>query len=228
MDCSEYMYKFLKLVLLSELKLEAERQNLAQYPELQKYFLIINDDIEQLQMLKINLDSWNKAYEIASNIKFKTWATDKKITFEAKGDAKATRAMVKANLKKVTEKILIFNSKEANEDINDMYEVLKKLGNIIIEFGKMFLVLNYCLDIRQLQFLHIFFDISWLFQMVYHLLLIRFANDMYEVLKKLGNIIIEFGKMFEKRKKDKNIVDFSDVEHFALQILLKEELSPSF
>lgn len=29
-------------------------------------------------------------------------------------------------------------------------------------------------------------------------------NDMYEVLKKLGNIIIEFGKMFEKRKKDKN------------------------
>lgn len=153
----------------SELKLEAERQNLAKYPELQKYFLIINDDIEQLQMLKINLDSWNKAYEIASNIKFKTWATDKKITFEAKDDAKATRDMVKANLKKVTEKILIFNSKEANEDINDMYEVLKKLGNIIIEFGK----------------------------------------------------------MFEKRKKDKNIVDFSDVEHFALQILLKEDGTPS-
>lgn len=153
----------------SELKLEAERQNLAKYPELQKYFLIINDDIEQLQMLKINLDSWNKAYEIALNIKFKTWATDKKITFEAKDDAKATRDMVKANLKKVTEKILIFNSKEANEDINDMYEVLKKLGNIIIEFGK----------------------------------------------------------MFEKRKKDKNIVDFSDVEHFALQILLKEDGTPS-
>ena len=153
----------------SELKLEAERQNLAKYPELQKYFLIINDDIEQLQMLKINLDSWNKAYEIASNIKFKTWTTDKKITLEAKDDAKATRDMVKANLKKVTEKILIFNSKEANEDINDMYEVLKKLGNIIIEFGK----------------------------------------------------------MFEKRKKDKNIVDFSDVEHFALQILLNEDGTPS-
>ena len=81
----------------SELKLEAERQNLAQYPELQKYFLIINDDIEQLQMLKINLDSWNKAYEIALNIKFKTWATDKKITFEAKDDAKATRDMALAN-----------------------------------------------------------------------------------------------------------------------------------
>ena len=153
----------------SELKLEAEKQNLAKYPELQKYFLIINDDIEQLQMLKINLDSWNKAYEIAANIKFKTWATDKKITLEAKDDAKAARDIVKANLKKVTEKILIFNSKEANEDINDMYEVLKKLGNIIIEFGK----------------------------------------------------------MFEKRKKDKNIVDFSDVEHFALQILLNEDGTPS-
>ena len=153
----------------SELKLEVEKKNLAKYPELAKYFLIINDDIEQLQMLKINLQSWNKAYEIASNIKFKTWITDKKITLEAKDDAKATRDIVKANLKKVTEKILIFNSKEANEDINDMYEVLKKLGNIIIEFDQ----------------------------------------------------------KFEKRKKDKNIVDFSDVEHFALQILLNKDSTPS-
>ena len=153
----------------SELKLEVERQNLAKYSELEKYFLIINDDIEQLQMLKMNLDSWDKAYEIASNIKFKTWVTDKKITLEAKDIAKSARDTVKANLKKVTEKILIFNSQEANEDINDMYDVLKKLENIILEFDQ----------------------------------------------------------KFEKRKKDKNIVDFSDVEHFALKILLNEDGTPS-
>ena len=153
----------------AELKLDAEKQNLAKYPELEKYYLIINDDIEQLEMLKVNLNLWDKAYEIASNIKFKTWVTDKKITLEAKDIAKSARDTVKANLKKVTEKILIFNSKEANEDINDMYDVLKKLENIILEFGQ----------------------------------------------------------KFEKRKKDKNIVDFSDVEHFALKILLNEDGTPS-
>ena len=153
----------------SQLKLETEKDNLNQYPELVKYFQIICDDIDQLEMLKINLDSWDKACEIASNIKFKTWVTDKKITLEAKDIAKATRDETKTNLKKVTEKILIFNSREANEDINGMYDVLKKLENIILEFGK----------------------------------------------------------KFEKRKKDKNIVDFSDVEHYALKILLKEDGTPS-
>ena len=147
------------------IKLEAEKSNLAQYDELQKYFLIINDDIEQLEMLKSNLDSWDKAYTIASSIKFKTWSADKKITLEAKDIAKVTRDLVKESLKKVLNKILIFDSKEANEDINDMYEVLTKLEKIIIEFGE----------------------------------------------------------KFAKRKKDKNVVDFSDVEHFALKILLKEE-----
>ena len=147
------------------IKLESEKNNLAKYSELQKYFLIINDDIEQLEMLKANLDSWDKAYTIASNIKFKTWTADKKITLEAKDIAKATRDAVKESLKKVLDKILIFDSKEANEDINDMYEVLTKLEKVILEFGE----------------------------------------------------------KFAKRKKEKNIVDFSDVEHFALKILLKEE-----
>ncbi len=153
----------------SQLKLETEKDNLNQYPELVKYFQIICDDIDQLEMLKINLDSWDKACEIASNIKFKTWVTDKKITLEAKDIAKATRDEVKTNLKKAIEKILIFNSREANEDINGMYDVLKRLENIILEFGE----------------------------------------------------------KFEKRKKDKNIVDFSDVEHYALKILLKEDGTPS-
>ena len=151
------------------IKLENEKNNLVKYPELQKYFLIINDDIEQLEMLKANLDSWDKAYTIASNIKFKTWSADKKVTIEAKDIAKVTRDSVKDSLKKVLDKILIFDSKEANEDINDMYEVLTKLEKIILEFGE----------------------------------------------------------KFEKRKKEKNIVDFSDVEHFALKILLDENGNPS-
>ena len=151
------------------IKLEIEKDNLAKFNELSKYYAIINDDIEQLEMLKLNLDTWDKAYEIASNIKFKTWATDRKITLEAKDIAKMTRDGVKETLKKVLDKILIFNSKEANEDINDMYVILSKLEKIIIQFSE----------------------------------------------------------KFEKRKKEKNIVDFSDIEHFALKILLDENSKPS-
>ena len=46
---------------------------------------------------------------------------------------------------------------------------------------------------------------------------------MYNTLLKLKNIIFEFDELFTKKKKDKNIVDFSDVEHYALQILVREK-----
>ena len=47
--------------------------------------------------------------------------------------------------------------------------------------------------------------------------------DMYKILKKLEKLILEFDKEFYKRKRDKNIADFNDIEHFALKILIKEE-----
>ena len=45
---------------------------------------------------------------------------------------------------------------------------------------------------------------------------------MYSILKKLENLIIEFDEIFSKKKRDKNIVDFTDIEHFALNILVKD------
>ena len=43
---------------------------------------------------------------------------------------------------------------------------------------------------------------------------------MYRILQKLQNLIGSFETEFSKRKREKNIVDFSDIEHFALDILL--------
>lgn len=43
---------------------------------------------------------------------------------------------------------------------------------------------------------------------------------MYHILLKLQNLIFIFEKEFSKRKREKNIVDFNDIEHFALDILL--------
>lgn len=51
--------------------------------------------------------------------------------------------------------------------------------------------------------------------------------EMYEVLSKLEKLIIDFDVEFSKNKKDRNIVDFSDVEHLALKILVKEDETPS-
>ena len=44
---------------------------------------------------------------------------------------------------------------------------------------------------------------------------------MYDILKKLEKLIIEFDEIFSKKKRDKNIVDFTDIEHFALNIFVK-------
>ena len=52
-------------------------------------------------------------------------------------------------------------------------------------------------------------------------------REMYIILKKLKQIILEFGELFEKKKKEKNIVDFSDIEHNALKILLNENREPT-
>ncbi len=47
--------------------------------------------------------------------------------------------------------------------------------------------------------------------------------EMHKTLIKLKNLIFEFDELFTKKKKDKNIVDFSDIEHYALQILVREK-----
>lgn len=39
----------------------------------------------------------------------------------------------------------------------------------------------------------------------------------------LVDLTIEFGRAFSKEKEEKNLLDFSDLEHFALQILVKRE-----
>ena len=46
---------------------------------------------------------------------------------------------------------------------------------------------------------------------------------MYGVLKKLQSIILEFSERFYNKKREKNIIDFNDMEHLALKILLKKD-----
>lgn len=47
------------------------------------------------------------------------------------------------------------------------------------------------------------------------------------ILEKLANLVIEFTKNFAEKKKEKNCIDFNDIEHFALKILLDENNNPT-
>ena len=147
---------------ISTLKEQAE--NLERNPDLEKYTKTIFDDIDKLEMLKLNLNSWDKAYAIYSNLTFATWPRQK-IDSAIKDQAKLVRDDIKKKVTKKLNKIFIYNSEDANHDIADMYPVLVNLKHLIFEFGE----------------------------------------------------------EFSKRKRNKNIVDFNDIEHLALNILIKDE-----
>lgn len=46
-------------------------------------------------------------------------------------------------------------------------------------------------------------------------------QDMYPKIVALQNIILEFNEKFAKEKLEKNVMDFHDIEHFALKILVE-------
>ena len=144
--------------------LDNARKKLELNPDLEKFVQTIRNDIDMLQNLKNNLNSWDKAYQINQTLKFVSWPRQK-IESEIKEEVKQARDDIKKKITKVLDKILIYDSKQACQDIFDMYKILVKLKNIILEFNQ------------------------------------EFSNQ----------------------KRDKNIVDFNDIEHFALKILLDEE-----
>ncbi|MGN1311107.1 MAG: helicase-exonuclease AddAB subunit AddA [Clostridia bacterium] len=150
-----------KLINLS-LKLKKES-------ELSKFYLCILDDIDKLQEI-LNENTWDGIYEKLSDLKFKTWPTDKKNVMDLKDKAKEIRDGIKKEINKFKEKIFIYNSKQANEDIYAMYEILTGIKNVILTF-----------------------------------------MDEYQ-----------------KAKKERNIIDFSDIEHYALNILVTKDENENY
>ena len=147
------------------IELKSIKKDLDKFIELEKFSKTISSDIEKLEELKSNRDSWDKLYELSNSLKWDTWPRDSKIVIEQKEIAKEKRDNVKKKFSKIRDKILICDSRRANEDISSMY------------------------------------------------------NIMYAI----KNIIIEFIQKYQEAKKEKNIVDFSDIEHFTLKILLEKK-----
>ena len=151
-------------------ELKSIKRDLSKYIELDKFYKIICTDLEQLELIYANLDLWDKVYNLAQNFKFEKWPVDRKITLEQKEIAKEKRDLVKKKFNKIKDRILIYDSKNANEDIYEMYKILEPLKDLILQFQKEFI----------------------------------------------------------KKKKEKNIIDFNDIEHFALDILVKKDENDEF
>ena len=145
--------------------LKSVKRNVDKHIEMEKYSIILQNDIDMLQELLDSSNVWDYCYECANNIKFKTWPADKKVSQELKDEAKKSRDSVKKKVNSAIEKTLLYNSESA---FNDAYLV-------------------------------------------------------YENLVSLRDLILEFDKKFKEKKKAKNIIDFSDIEHYALSILAKED-----
>ena len=166
-------------ILLNDLKdetidcingLKTIRNKLIKFDELDKYTKTIESDIEVLDNFSKCLNNWDLAFEESKEIKFKTWPTDKKLITDLVTDSKKSRDIIKDKFKTAYNKILLYNSKDANSDIYAMYDCLK-----IIE-----------------------------------------------------KLILEFSNRYQAKKREKNIIDFNDIEHFALKILVKKDENGEF
>ena len=147
------------------LGLKNVKQDLDLNPELEKFSQVIRLDLENLELLKANLDSWDKVYELSQRFSFTKWPVDRKIQSSIKDEAKEKRDKINKKFKGIKDKIFIYTSKEAIQDLQEVYEILNLLKKVVLEFEE------------------------------------------------------TYGKV----KLERNVIDFNDIEHLALKILLKEE-----
>ena len=147
------------------LGLKNVKKDLDSNPELEKFSQVIRLDLENLELLKANLDSWDKVYELSQSFSFTKWPVDRKIQSNIKDEAKEKRDKINKKFKGIKDKIFIYTSKEAVQDLQEVYEILN-------------------------------------------------------LLKK---VVLEFEEAYSKVKLERNVIDFNDIEHLALKILIKEE-----
>ena len=145
-------------------KLESMKNETLIFPELEKFSRVLEEDMNNLKSIK--LDSWDMAYNSMNSVVWSKWPIDKKVTLDLKNEAKDMRDSIKKEFNSI---VLNYTSQEANQDILDMYSILKTLKNLVLEFSE----------------------------------------------------------AFSKAKREKNIIDFNDIEHLALKILVNENEEPT-
>ncbi len=151
-----------ELIYECMMKLKKVQNDTLKFSELEKYSRVLEEDINGLQYVYQNSNTWDNTYKNIAEMEWKKWPVDRKVTLDIKNKAKEIRDKVKKQFAGIG---INCSSKEAITDIKMMYPILKELQNLVEEFSK----------------------------------------------------------NFASKKREKNIIDFNDIEHFALKILLKED-----
>ena len=133
--------------------------------ELEKFSQAIRLDIENLERISENLDSWDKSCEFINRFSFVRWPSSKKINSEITAEIKDKRDKIKKKIDDFKKEFFIYTSEEAITDLSEMYEVLKLIQNIILQYTE----------------------------------------------------------KYKEAKLERNVIDFNDIEHLALKILVKNE-----
>lgn len=140
-------------------------RKMAKDSELEKFQACVEQDRLLYEEGKQAMNSWKTANLWASQIEWKKWPVDKKVTSILKEDAKDLRDQIKKQVKTMCEKNFFVTNEQIAEDLSAMYEPMCALKDLVFQFE------------------------------------VRFAE----------------------KKKEKNMVDFSDIEHFALRILVEKK-----
>ena len=151
-------------ILDAILKLRDLRDKAEKEPEISKIFVTLSEDVRKLE--KVNeANNWEELYENLQEFFFDRWSKDKNAPEDLSDELKKKRDLIKKSIEEIKKNIIIYNSETAVQD----------------------------------------------------------TKEMYNTMKLIAELVMEYEKAFTEKKKDKNIVDFSDIEHFALSILIKND-----
>ena len=146
------------------LNLENELKKLKYEADTEKFVVTLSEDIRKINSI-YEKQTWDEVYYGINELSLDRFPVDKRVSDEVKTRIKNTRKKVKDQITKILKDIMLYTSEEANENIKEMHPILKKIQDLVLEFGE----------------------------------------------------------AFSKTKQDRNIMDFNDIEHFALKILSKKE-----
>ena len=182
-DTIDFAQSIWAKVIISNIKDEVEygirslmqmKNRLEMVYELDKFKMLLEEDINTLKGLYDSLDkTWDDIVKYVNLMSFSSWPRSRE-NMELKDEAKKVRDSVISKFK------------------NGQQSIIKGLFDYTSEM--------------------IYSDF----------------DTIYEILRKIGNLVIKFDESFQNTKREKNIIDFNDIEHFALKILLSRDADGNY
>ena len=147
-----------------KLRLEEELETIKFEEDMDRYIALLSEDIRRIENINES-KTWDEMHTKMTSFGLDNFPTVKQVPQELRDKIKNIRSDIKENIKSIAESYMMYTSDDAKEE----------------------------------------------------------TLMMYDILRIIKEITLEFMENFAKAKQEKNIMDFSDIEHYALKILTQEE-----